>query len=101
MDLSEIKKYKSNLVSKPGDALLKKDEWKKFVSFIADIEYIKISKNYETIYQELTSSKTSDEKYKIWSEWFDDFKPLTFKFTDNLKYLKNAAIANGKLSNNL
>lgn len=93
--LSETTQYKSNLVSKPGDALLQQDEYREFISFIGQAEYLRLSKNYTTIDKILSSSKSSAEKLKSWSDWYENFKSLENKFPNNFKYLKNAAKANG------
>ncbi|XP_063975788.1 angiotensin-converting enzyme-like [Diachasmimorpha longicaudata] len=100
---NSLLKYKFSLITKPGDASLEAEEWSQLVSFIGRIEMCIISgdqtKPDRSLRQRgetfLTRSTTVNEKIKIWTSWYDNFKPFKRNFSQSLKLVENASIKNG------
>ncbi|XP_011300357.1 angiotensin-converting enzyme-like isoform X2 [Fopius arisanus] len=94
--------YKLDLISKPGDASMEPEDWQYFVSFLGAAELSKIIGNEsmpdrslrqrtETL---LSRNSSADEKFEIWTSWYENFKPSISHFAESLKLVENATAAN-------
>ncbi|XP_011646803.1 angiotensin-converting enzyme-like isoform X2 [Pogonomyrmex barbatus] len=98
-------RYKYDVIEKPGDTLLKDEDWKKFIHFAGMVELQSIShqlsvnksRNYsreDTEYL-LSHSGKSEDKQAAWNTWYLQFKSLVTNYSNNLPLVAEAAKQNG------
>ncbi|XP_018358585.1 PREDICTED: angiotensin-converting enzyme-like [Trachymyrmex cornetzi] len=96
--------YKYGMIEKPGDTLLKNEDWRKFIHFVGIVElqrsiisYINKSQNYSREGMEylLSHSRKLEDKQTAWNAWYRQFMPLVANYSNNLLLVAEAAKQNG------
>ncbi|XP_018307844.1 angiotensin-converting enzyme [Mycetomoellerius zeteki] len=96
--------YKYDMIEKPGDTLLKNEDWRKFIHFAGIVElqrsfinYINKSQNYsrEGVEYLLSHSRKLEDKQTAWNAWYRQFIPLVTNYSNNLLLVAEAAKQNG------
>ncbi|XP_032684214.1 angiotensin-converting enzyme 2-like isoform X2 [Odontomachus brunneus] len=101
--LKPLLQYKYDVIEKPGDALLKEEDWKKLVHFVGAVElqrstnsYVDKSQNYsrEDVEYLLSHNGKVNDKQVAWSGWYRKLQPLVANYSDNLHLVAKAAKEN-------
>ncbi|XP_071647514.1 angiotensin-converting enzyme isoform X1 [Temnothorax longispinosus] len=96
--------YKYDVIEKPGDTLLKDEDWKKLIHFAGVVElqrsiisHVNKSQNYsrEGVEYLLSHSGKLEDKQAAWNAWYRQFVPLVTNYSNNLPLLDEAAKQNG------
>ncbi|XP_011703088.1 PREDICTED: angiotensin-converting enzyme 2-like [Wasmannia auropunctata] len=96
-------KYKYDVIEKPGDTLLKDEDWKAFIHFAGIVElqrsiisHINKSQNYsrEGVEYLLSHSGKLEDKQTAWNTWYRQFIPLVTNYSNNLLLIAEAAKQN-------
>ncbi|EFN81186.1 Angiotensin-converting enzyme [Harpegnathos saltator] len=104
LQLERLLKYKYDVIEKPGDALLKEEDWKQLVHFVGTVElqrsinsYVNKSQNYsrEDVEYLLSHSGEASGKQAAWNGWDRELKPLMVNYSNNLPFIAEAAKENG------
>ncbi|XP_077255351.1 angiotensin-converting enzyme isoform X2 [Temnothorax americanus] len=97
-------RYKYDVIEKPGDTLLKDEDWKKLVHFAGVVELqrsrvsrVNKSRNYsrEGVEYLLSHSGKLEDKQAAWNAWYRQFVPLVTTYSNTLPLLDEAAKQNG------
>ncbi|KAG5326635.1 ACE enzyme, partial [Pseudoatta argentina] len=103
-ELKSSLQYKYGMIEKPGDTLLKNEDWGKFIHFVGIMElqrsiinYVNKSQNYsrEGVEYLLSHSKKLQDKQTAWNAWYRQFIPLVTNYSNNLLLVAEAAKQNG------
>ncbi|XP_012521401.1 angiotensin-converting enzyme 2 [Monomorium pharaonis] len=94
--------YKYDVIEKPGDTLLKNEDWKKFIQFAGVVElqrsisHVNKSHNYsrEGVEYLLSHSGKLEDKQAAWNAWHRQFLPLVANYSNNLLLVAEAAKEN-------
>ncbi|XP_012062567.1 PREDICTED: angiotensin-converting enzyme 2-like [Atta cephalotes] len=103
-ELKTSLQYKYDMIEKPGDTLLKNEDWRKFIHFVGIVElqrsiinYINKSQNYsrEGVEYLFSHSRKLEDKQTAWNAWYRQFIPLVTNYSNNLLLVAEAAKQNG------
>ncbi|XP_014475426.1 PREDICTED: angiotensin-converting enzyme-like [Dinoponera quadriceps] len=104
LQLESLLQYKYDVIKKPGDALLKEEDWEKLVHFVGAVElqrstnsYVNKSQKYsrEDVEYLLSHSGKASDKQVVWNGWYRELKSLVTNYSNNLPLINEAAKENG------
>ncbi|KAL0108223.1 hypothetical protein PUN28_015047 [Cardiocondyla obscurior] len=96
--------YKYDMIKKPGDTLLKNEDWNQLIHFAGIVElqrsiisHTNKSQNYsrEGVEYLLSHNGNLKDKQSAWDTWYRQFIPLVTNYSNNLPLLVKAAEQNG------
>ncbi|XP_011340921.1 angiotensin-converting enzyme 2 [Ooceraea biroi] len=96
-------RYVYDVIEKPGDTLLKDEDWKKFIHFVGVAELQQSAANHvngsqnrsrEDVEHLLSHNGKLEDKQAAWSAWYQQLTPLVTNYTNNLLLVAEAAKEN-------